>query len=226
VKYTLSILGIVLCLSASAQERDSIQRKITSSIRNPYRNVKSSLFVHSGYSGILGRNFSAGIEVRRFLSLREYLYFNVSYAKWTNNQDRLKNDVGQNCSYYLNSQTISLRTGLGIFGKHNLVLGTHYLMAADLKERVPSVLDPDTPVVLSGEISNYTRDFLPFIGYNVKGKLWQFVFLEFGLEFWIFNTAIFKPLEGQWRVPDNYSPLLSEDYDAYPYGYLTIHFKL
>jgi hypothetical protein len=226
VKYTLSILGIVLCLTAFGQDQDSLRRKIKSTLRNPYRNIKTSLFIQSGYSPILGRNFGAGMEVRRFLSLKEYLYLNVSYSKWTNNQDRIKNDVGQNCSYYLNSQTVSLRAGLGFFGKHNLVVGAHYLMGAHLTERVPSVLDPETPVVLGGEISAYTRDFLPFIGYNVKGKLWEFVFLEFGVEYWILDTAIFKPLEGEWRVPDNYSPLLSQDYEHYPYGYLTFQFKL
>ena len=150
----------------------------------------------------------------------------VSYGRWTNNQDRLKNDLYQDCSYYLNSETIALRTGLAVFGHSNFVVGAHYLMDAQLKEKVPSVLDPETNVFLNGNISSYTRDFIPFVGGNFRYKLWQFLFLEVGAEFWLINTQIFKPLEGNWRVPDNVSPLLSEDYDQFISYSATLHFKL
>jgi hypothetical protein len=215
-----------MCLSVFGQDQDSQHRKLKTPLRNPYRNIKSSIFAHSGYSEVLGRNYSVGFEVRRFISLKEYLYLSAAFSRWTNNQDRIKNDVYQACSYYLNSQTLTLRAGLGIFGNNNAMIGFHYLMEADLKERVPSALDPESNVVLNGNISGYARDFIPFIGYNLKYKLWQIIFIEVGVEYWLIQNKIFQPLEGNWRVPDNTSPLLSDDYQNYPYGYIAFHFKL
>jgi hypothetical protein len=226
VKYFLFVLSTFVCSCLLAQDQDSLQKKIRTRHHNPYRNLKSSVFIHSGFSQILGRNYSAGFELRRFISLKEYLYMGVAYGQWTNNQDRLENDVYQDCSYYLDSKTITLRAGLGIFGHSNIVAGAHYLMDAQLKEKVPSALDPETNVFLNGNISSYTRDFIPFLGYNFKQKLWQIMFIEIGAEFWFLNTQIFQPLEGDWRVPDKVSPLLSEDYDQFIYYYATLHFKL
>lgn len=226
MKSTLVVLGTLLCSLTYAQDSDSLRTTSRISLHNPYRNLKTSVFIHSGFSQILGRNYSAGFEVRRFISLKEYFYAGLSYGRWTQNKDRLKNDVNQSCSYYLNSETITFRGGLGIFGHSNIVIGAHYLLNASLKEKVPSALDPETNIFFNGNISGFTRDFIPIVGYNVKHKLWQFLFVEAGADFWFMSTQIFQPLEGNWRVPDNVSPLLSEDYDQFIYYYLTVHFKL
>jgi hypothetical protein len=226
LKTAVSILALVLLLPIIAQTQDTLKQNYRTHYVNPYKNLKASVMVQSGKSPVLGRTTAVGFELRRFLSLEKYLFAGFTYGRWTLNKDRIENDLYGKCSYYLNSQTVTARFGLGIFGTYNFVAGTHFLFDAHLREKVPSSLDPEITSVVSGNISRFTRDFIPFFGYNMKGKLWKRLFLEIGSELWIYQTKIFQPLEGNWKVPDNVSPLLSDDDKNDPYYYVTLHCKL
>jgi hypothetical protein len=221
-RLTVFIFVLLFYFPGFCQTANS-KSKLKSSRINPFRNIKSSLFLQYGGGSVFGGGFTAGMEIRRFVSLEKYLFIDVMYSQWQ--KDKRTHDLIRFSSYRINCDAIAIKMGLGVFGNSNIYFGAHYLLDVTLKKTLPPPANSDVPFIVQGNITPYTRQIVPIIGGNYRLKVWKFIFLEPGMEFWITQNKIFKPLQGRWKVPDKHSPLLSQNFTD-PYYYLAVHFKI
>jgi hypothetical protein len=221
-RLTVLIIVLIFYLPGFCQTASS-KSKIKSSQVNPFRNIKSSLFLQYGVTPVFGSGFTAGMEIRRFISLEKYIFIDVMYSQWQ--KEKRTNYIIRFSSYQINGDALAIKMGLGVFSNTNVYFCAHYLTNVTLKETLPPVANSDVPFIAQGNITPYTRQFVPTIGTNYRYKVWKIIFLEVGTEFWITQNKIFKPLEGRWKVPDKQSPLLLQNFSD-PYYYLSVHFKI
>lgn len=187
-----------------------------------------SVLARGQHHSTLGWGVGGGIEFRRFISLREYYFFEVSYAQWQRSKT-VDNFYSQESKFDLTAKSISVKLGRAIFGSQHFYVGAFFLGDTYLQEKVPAqylVYSDDEYVTVSGDVTPYVRQVVPIFGYSCKFKGWKFMFVEVGVDYVFFNP--FATLRGNWRVPNRVSGFLySLNQDKAVYNiYGSIHFKL
>lgn len=222
----ISIFSITIGFS---QQPDSILHSANKpTLINPYKNLKTSVFARGQSHGTLGWGYGGGIEFRRFISLKEYIFFEVSFTQWQRSKS-VDNYYGQECSYDFKAKSVSVKLGKAIFGSQHIYIGAFFLTDTYLSEEVPAQhlqYSNDEYVTVSGNITPYVRQVVPIVGYSMKLKGWRFMFFEVGVDYIFFNSL--KPVYGNWRVPDRVSGfiLAQKNNDNFYNIYGSIHFKL
>ncbi|HET9054416.1 MAG TPA: hypothetical protein VFM90_09595, partial [Cyclobacteriaceae bacterium] len=186
IRILVLIVSIFLFTPAFTQHPDSILHSARKpALINPYKNLKTSVLGRVQYHPALGLGFGGGIEFRRFTSLRQYYFFEVSYAQWQKSQTT-DNFYHQECTYDLTAQSFSVRLGKAVFGSQHVYLGALFLRDVHLTEKVPAqhlMFIEDEYVTVKGNITPYVRKVTPVFGYNMKVKGWKFMFIEVGGEY-------------------------------------------
>lgn len=207
-----------------ANPGDTTARSVKPSQVNPFRNIKTSIYVQYGGGGILGSGFGGGVELRRFTSITSYFFLDVEWNNWRK-EEGLTNDFYMDGKYSLTSQTLGSKIGFGK-GYCGGYIGAKYITNAFLSEDVISTLNVDAHDHFEGDITPHTQPFLPLVGLNLKIKLWSIFFLEAGMEVWFNNKRAFRDLETEWKAPPTYSPFLSREAKNSGVFYGSIHVKL
>lgn len=229
IRILVLIVSIFLFTPAFTQHPDSILHSARKpALINPYKNLKTSVLGRVQYHPVLGLGLGGGVEFRRFTSLRQYYFFEVSYTQWQKS-NTADNYYHQECSYDLTAQSFSVRLGKAVFGSQHFYLGALFINDAQLSEKVPAqhlMFSTDEYVTVAGDITPYVRKLTPVFGYNVKLKGWKFMFIEFGGDYVLVDPL--KTLKGNWRVPNRASGFLHSMSlnNSYFNIYGAIHFKL